>query len=245
MSKDKLFDRKVPVGDFTFNKEVADVFDDMLNRSIPMYEVIQRTLMEMAFNFVQPETNIYDLGCSTGTTLMILAKHLRQVKQDPLCFIGLDLSSAMLTKTREKFEKNNIKGYKLFKHDLNEDFKFENSSCIFMNWTLQFVRPINRPKLLKSIYDGLNENGALIMVEKVIVKNPMLNRLYIDLYHNFKKRQAYSELEISKKREALENVLVPYRVEENCDLLYKTGFSIVDIFFKWYNFCGIIAQKRG
>jgi tRNA (cmo5U34)-methyltransferase len=112
-----------------------------------------------------------------------------------------------------------------------------------MNWTLQFVRPINRLKLMRSIYKGLNKEGIFIMVEKVVVKNSMLNRSYIDLYYNFKKRQGYSELEISKKREALENVLVPYRVEENYELLSSAGFATIDTFFKWYNFCGFVALK--
>jgi len=244
MQKDKLFDRKVPVGDFTFNEDVANVFDDMLARSVPFYSEIQRMLIEMAMNFVETGTNVYDLGCSTGTTLAMLGTHLKEMGKDKVCLVGLDSSGEMLKKTSEKLEKYSIKNYKLHEHDLNEDFKFSNASCAFITWTLQFVRPLNREKFLKSIFNGLNDGGILLLVEKVVAKNSMLNRLFIDFYYNFEKRRGYSELEISKKREALENVLVPYRLEENLELLRKSGFSTTDVFFKWYNFCGIVAQKR-
>lgn len=243
MAKDRLFDRKVPVGDFTFNKKIANVFDDMLNRSVPLYGEVQRMLIELAVNFIQPKTNVYDLGCSTGTTLIRLSNYLKEMGQRSINLVGLDSSSAMLAKTRENLRKNKVTNYILYRHDLNECFKFKNASCVFLNWTLQFVRPVSRPMLLKSIYDGLNREGVLLLMEKIIGKDSMLARLYIDLYHNFKKRQGYSDLEIMKKREALENVLVPYRLDEDCELLERAGFSKVDIFFKWYNFAGFIAVK--
>jgi len=109
--------------------------------------------------------------------------------------------------------------------------------------TLQFVRPLYRDALLASIYQGMNENGCLILVEKVLGESSTLNRLYIKYYYDFKRQNGYSDLEISQKREALENVLIPYKLLENRELLLRTGFRSVDVFFKWYNFCGIIAVK--
>jgi tRNA (cmo5U34)-methyltransferase len=109
--------------------------------------------------------------------------------------------------------------------------------------TLQFVRPLVRNRLVESIQRGMTDNGCLILVEKVLGENSTFNRLFIKHYYEMKMRNGYSELEIAQKREALENVLVPYRLEENKAMLNEAGFRHVDVFFKWYNFCGIIAIK--
>ena len=109
--------------------------------------------------------------------------------------------------------------------------------------TLMFIRPLNREKLMASIYSGMNENGCLLLVEKVLGDGSLFNRLFIERYYAYKRRMGYSELEISQKREALENVLIPYRLQENRDLLLKAGFREVEVFFKWYNFAGFVAVK--
>ena len=109
--------------------------------------------------------------------------------------------------------------------------------------TLQFIRPLRRERLMADIYRGLQENGALIIVEKVLGEDSMFNRLFIKYYYDMKRRHGYSDLEIAQKREALENVLIPYKLLENRELLLNTGFRYVDVFFKWYNFCGIVAVK--
>jgi tRNA (cmo5U34)-methyltransferase len=128
--------------------------------------------------------------------------------------------------------------------DLNKmDFDLSNASVVTMNWTLQFVRPLYREKLIRKINKGLVKNGALILCEKVLVEDSMLNRLYIELYYNFKRRQGYSEMEIAQKREALENILIPYRADENTELLKKSGFRTVDSLFRWYNWASFIAIK--
>jgi tRNA (cmo5U34)-methyltransferase len=112
-----------------------------------------------------------------------------------------------------------------------------------MNWTLQFVRPIHRETVLHRVHDCLKPGGALLLSEKVLVEDSLLNRLYIELYYRFKGRQGYTTEEIQRKRESLENVLVPYRVEENLELLHRCGFPSVDMFFRWYNWAGIVAHK--
>ncbi|MNL47426.1 tRNA (cmo5U34)-methyltransferase [compost metagenome] len=110
--------------------------------------------------------------------------------------------------------------------------------------TLQFVRPLYRERLLKNIYDGLNPGGVLLLVEKVLAESSIFNRDFIKYYYNYKRRNHYSELEISQKREALENVLIPYKLSENMLLLKEAGFADCEIFFKWYNFSGMIAHKK-
>jgi tRNA (cmo5U34)-methyltransferase len=127
--------------------------------------------------------------------------------------------------------------------DLNEGAQIENASLVSLVLTLQFIRPLHREKLVRDIAAGLNENGCLILVEKVLGEDSLFNRQFIKYYYDYKARVGYSELEIRQKREALENVLIPYKLLENRELLLRSGFRYVDTFFKWYNFCGMVAVK--
>lgn len=241
MKKDQLFTEMKPASDFDFGAQTAAVFDDMLERSIPQYRELQRMIAELAGEFAVDGSTIYDLGCSTGITLRTLVNAVdKQVR-----FVGVDNSEAMLEKARENFKAQGIsKDYSFIAGDLNEGVKLDNASVVVLNLTLQFVRPLYRDLLIRSIYAGLRENGCLIVIEKVLGNDSMFNRMFIKYYYDMKKRNGYSELEIARKREALENVLIPYRVDENNELLRKNGFEHVDIFFKWYNFCGILAVKQ-
>jgi len=228
------------VSDFNFGKQVADVFDDMLVRSVPFYTEVQRMIGEMASDFAVGGTNVYDLGCSTGTTLI----NLDSVVCPEARFIGVDYSEEMLRKCELKLARCGAsRPIELRCCDLNKGIVVENASLVVMVLTLQFIRPLYRDKLIESILSGLNENGALILVEKVLGEDSLFNRLFIKYYYDLKMRNGYSELEISRKREALENVLVPYKLMENREMLLRAGFRYCDVFFKWYNFCGMIAVK--
>jgi len=241
MSKDEIFKENLPtIADFAFSGNVASVFDDMLERCVPMYKEIQRMIIELAIDFGVDGTNIYDLGCSTGTTLLNLGQNV----QSKVKFIGFDYSQEMLAKCRQKLVEHHFsRDYELICADLNQGVHIENASVVTMLLTLQFIRPLRRDKLIGNILRGLNENGCLILVEKVLGEDSFFNRLFIKYYYDFKKRNGYSELEIAQKREALENILIPYKLLENRELLLKEGFRYCDIFFKWYNFCGVVAVK--
>jgi len=240
---DRLFaERRGQIGDFNFGKETAAVFDDMLDRSVPFYGEIQRMIGELASDFVIEGSSIYDLGCSTANTFLSIGFHLSPdlgVK-----FVGLDSSDEMLRKAEHKLVSAKFPWpYVLNRQDLNEGVHIENASVALMVLTLQFVRPLNREALVSSLRQGMNHNGCLILVEKVLGEHSTFNRLFIDHYYAMKKRKGYSEIEIARKREALENVLIPYRLEENVRLLRRCGFQHIDVFFKWYNFCGLVAVK--
>jgi tRNA (cmo5U34)-methyltransferase len=239
--RDKVFDTEKPqIGDFTFNREVATVFDDMVTRSVPFYVEMQRMVMELAADFATPGSCVYDLGCSTGTTFLQLDPALAP----DVHFVGVDNSKEMLEKCRAKFESEGLtRPYELRCVDLNQGVAIENASVVLLILALQFIRPLYRDKLVADIYRGLNENGCLILVEKVLGEDSLFNRLFIKYYYDMKRRNGYSELEITQKREALENVLVPYKLLENREMLLRTGFRYVDVFFKWYNFCAIVAVK--
>src|SRR5678815_3922273 len=230
------------VADFEFGRDTAAVFDDMLDRSVPFYSEIQRMLGELVADFAVGGTSIYDLGCSTANAFLAAGAKLRP--DIDVRFIGLDLSEEMLRKAGQKLGAASVPWpYALKVHDLNDGVVVENASVVLMVLTLQFVRPLNREALMASLHQGLNHNGCLLLVEKVLGEHSTFNRLFIDHYYEMKRRKGYSEMEIAQKREALENVLVPYRLEENTRLLRRAGFQHVDVFFKWYNFCGIVAIK--
>jgi tRNA (cmo5U34)-methyltransferase len=239
-AKDEVFRETQSVGDFNFGEKVASVFDDMLDRSVPSYQEIQRMIAEMAADFAAEGTNVYDLGCSTGNTLLNLDVSVgKRVK-----FIGVDYSEEMLKRCRQKLAERGLQhDHELICADLNQGVRIENASMVLMVLTLQFVRPLYRDTLVKAILQGLNENGCLILVEKVLGEDSVFNRLFIKYYYDLKKRHGYSEMEIAKKRESLENVLVPYKLLENREMLLRAGFRYCEVFFKWYNFCGIVALK--
>ncbi len=241
MAKDHLFRKKRRVlTDFDFGKRTAEVFDDMLGRSVPGYAEVQRMMGEIAADFAVDGTNLYDLGCSTCTTFLALDKSVEKGVR----FVGIDASQEMLEHARAKLAKAQfVRDHELIQTDLNEGVRITDASVVILNLTLQFVRPLYRQQLIRSIAQGMREQGCLILVEKVIPRASMLNRLFIKYYYAFKQRQGYSQLEIAQKREALENVLVPYRLEENMELLRSSGFSQCEVFFKWYNFCGLLAIK--
>jgi tRNA (cmo5U34)-methyltransferase len=239
--KDRIFDGEGRISDFAFDEKVAGVFDDMVARSVPYYDEIQRLQVDLAVEFLpERESLVYDLGCSTGTTLHLLASH-------PRCpaaarFVGLDNSAAMLQKARGKLAAAGER-VELLEADLNAGVELRPCRIVFLNWTLQFVRPLYRETLVRRIFDALEPGGALFLSEKVLLSNSFLNRLYIEHYLVYKRARGYSDAEIQRKREALENVLVPYRLEENRLMLERAGFGTIDAFFRWLNFACLLAVK--
>ncbi len=241
MQKDIVFkDAQRPAYDFKFNKEVATVFDDMVVRSVPYYEEMQRMIAELTKDFAIKGTKVYDLGCSTGTTMINLDK----VLSEDIGLVGIDNSNEMLVKCEANLKEAGITRDVTYENqDLNCDVELNNASVVIFCLTLQFLRPLNREKILKKICESLPENGAIILIEKILTENSICNRLFIEHYYAFKKRNGYDEIEIAKKRESLENVLVPYQLSENEALLKSCGFRYTEVFFKWYNFTGLIAIK--
>lgn len=241
MAKDKLFSEKRDlIQNFNFGEATATVFDDMLDRSVPFYQEIQRMTGDLCEDFAVPGTNVYDLGCSTCNTFFAIEK---LIPEDCTC-VGLDASPEMIEKARAKLEARQFsRPCRLECVDLNKGVAITNASVVILTLTLQFVRPLFREKVIESIAAGLNPDGCLILVEKVLTENSTLNRLFIKHYYEMKARNGYSQTEIAQKREALENVLIPYHYDENRDLLLKHGFKACDVFFRWYNFCGMVAIK--
>lgn len=242
MQKDHLFrEKREKIDDFHFGEDTARVFDDMLDRSVPFYGEIQRMMAELCSDFAVPGSRLYDLGCSTGNTLLCLDRLLPQEVR----FVGVDASPEMLNQARNKLAASGSpRSFDLVQQNLEQGLVVEDASVVILNLTLQFVRPLYRDRLIADLARGLRNEGCLILVEKLVSHNSALNRLFIRNYYQFKQRNGYSELEIAQKREALENVLIPYQLEENRELLLRNGFSDVEVFFRWYNFCGMLAVMQ-
>ncbi|MEK6202344.1 MAG: carboxy-S-adenosyl-L-methionine synthase CmoA [Desulfobulbaceae bacterium] len=240
--KDTLFAVNQVEEDFVFSEHVAQVFDDMLDRSIPFYQEVIKGTAQLLDIFLQQNDTVIDLGCATGTTLLQLA---RLLPDKGLQFTGIDNSPAMLHKARLKAEMFSKQDQVTFISQDITDLEQADTGAYLLNYTLQFIRPLRREDFIHRLYDNLRPGGVLILSEKKISHDPLLNRKFIDIYHQFKLERGYSELEIAKKREALENILIPFSIEENRELLLDAGFASVETFFQWFNFVSFIAIKPG
>ncbi|WP_458699600.1 carboxy-S-adenosyl-L-methionine synthase CmoA [Sulfurospirillum sp. 1307] len=232
---DKVFTKPIKK-QFEFDESVASVFDDMLVRSIPFYKEVISLICDFIKLHVKDDASIIDLGCSTANTLL----HLYQ-KSHNYKLLGIDNSEAMLENARKKIQAYGA-NIELICEDITKT-KLSNADVIIANYMLQFIRPLKRADFVKNVYNSLNQDGIFIFSEKIIFDDKVLNKEMIDLYYNFKKSQGYSEFEISQKREALENVLVPYSEDENKQLIKDAGFSTIETIFKYGNFVTFLAKK--
>ena len=232
---DNIFNKDIQK-QFEFDSEVADVFDDMIDRSVPFYKENINLSINIIKNYLSQNDKVLDLGSSTGTFLIHLAKLNKN-----LSLVGIDNSSAMIQKAQKKAKAFGV-DIKFIEKDFLE-YDFDRNNLILANYTIQFIRPIKREKLISKIYNSLTNEGIFLMSEKLISEDKKLNKILIDEYYNYKKQKGYSEYEIAKKREALENVLIPYTQEENIEMLKNAGFKHIEIIFRWCNFATFLAIK--
>jgi tRNA (cmo5U34)-methyltransferase len=203
MVRDTLFNTKAPADKFEFNERVAEVFDDMLDRSVPFYKQVIEMTAEILGRSLLAGDAVHDLGCSTGTMLLHLARILETRN---LRFVGVDNSKAMLDKALRKAEMFSLDDRIVFIEQDITQADFSGAGGVILNYTLQFIKPAVRPEFLKKIYNGLRTRGVLILSEKIVSPHKEINEQFQGSYYQYKKRRGYSELEIANKREALENV---------------------------------------
>ena len=228
------------IPEFSFGESVATVFDDMISRSVPLYHDVQTATARLTGRLAQPNTVVYDLGCASGTTLVLLAQELQN---EPIEIIGVDNSAPMLAHCRQKLAAAGFaERVRIVEADVCS-FTPTGASVIVLNYTMQFLPPAARPELLSKLFNSLLPGGALLLSEKVTHRSETLNRVLYEMHHEFKKENGYSTLEIAQKRDAIENVLRPLSTEENVRLLNEAGFREVEIFAKWYNFASFIAFR--
>lgn len=238
---DKIYDKEQQkVENFSFNRQVVDVFPDMIERSVPGYLKIIDGVGRLAGKFAQANTCIYDLGCSLGAVSLSIAKYNQQ---DNVQIVGVDNSAAMVERCQR-----HVNSYKfatpvvITEADIM-DIEIEQSSVIVMNFTLQFIAPSLRDTLMSKLYRALVPGGILILSEKIKLGHETMDSAVIDLHHDFKRENGYSNLEISQKRTALENVMIldEYSVHE--ERLLSAGFEAVSIWYQQFNFVSFFAIK--
>lgn len=228
------------IANFAFDEKVAAVFPDMIQRSVPGYNTIIAMTGVLAERYAQAGSVCYDLGCSLGASTLSIAQHI----DDKNCqIIGIDNSAAMLKKCQQQID---AKGYKtpitLICNDINA-VDITNASVVVLNFTLQFIPVEQRQALISRIANGMNKGGILILSEKIIFEDPHLQALNTDLHHSFKRGNGYSDMEISQKRTAIENVLIPETINKHQQRLKAAGFESIDVWFQCFNFASLVAIK--
>ncbi len=236
MEKDDVFTKPIEKK-FEFDEAVASVFDDMLSRSVPFYDEVRGLIISLILAEAREGMKVLDLGSSTAKFLLDLHSKAEVTMQ----LKGIDNSPAMLERARQKSQAFGA-NIDLELADMLT-YPYEKEDVIVANYTLQFIRPMQRLDLVKRIYEGLNEDGMFIFSEKVVFEDKKFDKQMIDIYYDYKKAQGYSEYEIAQKREALENVLIPFTIDENIRMCEEAGFGSVDTIFQWANFVTFVAKK--
>jgi len=238
---DKVFSKPLDeIDDFNFDDSVAEVFPDMIKRSVPGYESIIRHLGAFARLFVTDNSNVYDLGSSLGAASMSIR---RNIVSEGVEIIAVDNSGAMVERSKKIFDAYASRVPIRLLQDNIENVDIDNASMVVLNFTLQFVQKEARTSLLKKIAHGLNPGGLLVLSEKIRFDNAVTQKVIDDMHLDFKRENGYSELEISQKREALQNILLPETLDEHRNRLLACGFRSADIWYQQYNFASIVAIK--
>ncbi len=245
MAKDRIYAAN-ETGDepFRFNADVAQVFPDMLRRSIPGYAASLEAIGSLAARYVTAGTNCYDLGCSLGAATIAMRQGIRV----PDCRIfAVDNAPAMIERCEQLIATDSQAHrsrtpVEVLLGDLR-DVTIANATMVVMNYTLQFLDLAGRDALIQKIFDGLRPGGLFLLSEKVVDTDPHMETLLVDLHHEHKRRNAYSELEISRKRAALENVLIPETVAAHRERLERAGFAHSGVWLRYFNFVSIVAIK--
>lgn len=238
--KDSIYAHEQTVKDFTFDQHVVEVFPDMIQRSVPGYATIVSTMGKLAGIYAQSNSNLYDLGCSLGAVTLSMR---RNIAKENCKIIAIDNSEAMVERC-----KLHLQGFRsdvpvqVELGDIN-DVALSNASVVAMNFTLQFISPDQRVALLKKIYSALKPGGVLLLSEKVRGEDDFNDNLLIDLHHDFKRANGYSELEISQKRTAIENVMITDKLSAHHERLSSIGFKQVQVWYQCFNFCSLVAVK--
>lgn len=241
MAKDLIYQqREGPAGSFEFSAAVAEVFPDMLRRSIPGYDVSIAAIGALAGRFVRPDTRCYDLGCSLGAASAAMQDNISV----PGCeIIAIDQAPAMVERCREHFAARPGQATVEIREADIRDVAIENASMVAMNYTLQFLPPGERLGLLMRICAGMIPGGVFVLSEKVVHDDEDIEALLVGLHHDFKRANAYSDLEISRKRTALENVLVPETTDTHLKRMKNAGFGHAEVWLKHFNFLSIVAIR--
>ena len=244
MSEDSIYKADPGAEPFRFNEAVASVFPDMLKRSIPGYEASIEATGSLAARYVRANSVCYDLGCSLGAATIAMRQGIRE----PGCrIVAVDAAEAMIERCRAVVAADQQRDAAGAPGDVVcgdiRDIDIDNASMVVLNYTLQFLPVDERAALLEKVRAGMHAGGLLLLSEKVVDEDPQMEQLLVDLHHEHKRRNNYSALEISRKRAALENVLIPETVAAHRERLCAAGFAKSAVWLRYFNFVSIIAIR--
>lgn len=244
MTTDEIYKQQQDDTPFRFNDDVARVFPDMLRRSIPGYAATIEAIGSLAARYVKQDSACYDLGCSLGAATLAMRQG---INASGCQILAVDSAPAMTSRCREVIAEDD----RLFSPDTDvkvlaadvRDIDISNASMVVLNYTLQFLAMDDRDALMRKICKGLNDGGVLVLSEKVIDENAEMESLLVDLHHQHKRRNNYSAMEVSRKRAAIENVLIPETVANHRQRLADAGFRQSSVWLRYFNFVSIVAFR--
>lgn len=227
--------------DFDFDEKVAEVFPDMIQRSVPGYGTMISTIGILAAKYAQENSRCYDLGCSLGAVSLAMRQ---RIKQPGCTIVAVDNSEAMVERGRDLLSSDTSSNVlvEMLCADIL-DVTIEEASVVVLNFTLQFIPPDVRQSLITRIYQGLNPGGILILSEKVAFDDQFKQDFHSEAHHDFKRANGYSDLEISQKRTALERVMIPETIACHQQRLKTAGFAMSEVWFQCFNFTSMAAIK--
>ena len=240
MNKDTLYTSLLSqAGDFRFDEQVVSVFPDMIARSVPGYGSMLAVIGQLTERLVRAQTDVWDLGCSLGAA----TKQICALAPASVTVHAVDKSHAMIKELREASARwSHSCTLRIEEQDLRE-IEVTNASLVVMNLTLQFIAPSERDNVIHRIAAGILPGGALLLSEKICFEEPVTQELMTELHHDFKRANGYSDLEIARKRTAIENMLIPESLDRHCQRLSDSGFRQVIPWFQCFNFCSILAIR--
>jgi len=244
-NRDNIYqDAQDKVENFSFDDTVVSVFEDMISRSVPGYLQILNLIPTLVKQFHIKNGNYYDLGCSLGAGMLAIANGLNSVNSKTRRqIIGIDSSNAMINQAKQVLNKTPQQQFFELKCEDIADTNINNAALVLMNFTLQFIQLEKRNALIQNIHDNLLENGILVISEKIKFADEREQRALTNIHHQFKADQGYSELEISQKRDAIENVLIPETLDNHINRLKDVGFKVVTPWVQNLQFISILAIK--
>ncbi|WP_116369087.1 carboxy-S-adenosyl-L-methionine synthase CmoA [Parahaliea mediterranea] len=240
-SRDNIYAEPVDPGLFRFDDKVARVFPDMIKRSVPGYSTIVAMTGLLAGRYATPGSKLFDLGCSLGASTLAMRQNVHHSDCE---IIGVDNSQAMLERCRSVIDTDSHEVPVTLQCANLQDVAIADASVVVLNFTLQFIPREERDAVIGRIHQGLRPSGIMVLSEKVTFEDPHLDELNIDLHHNFKRANGYSDLEIAQKRQALENYLRPETLAEHKQRIADAGFDSCDVWFQCFNFASLVALKR-
>ncbi|GAB6089612.1 carboxy-S-adenosyl-L-methionine synthase CmoA [Spirochaeta dissipatitropha] len=239
-SEDTIYRNNAGPDPFLFNEQVVRVFPDMINRSVPGYADILQGIGLLTRRYVQEHSRCYDLGCSLGAATLQMRHNIVVPGVE---IVAVDSSPAMIQRCRSLVDEDSSVSKVLLLEKNIEDIEISRASVVVSNFTLQFIAPENRYPLMKRIFEGMLPGGILLISEKLSVPDEAERLFLQEIHTDFKRRNGYSDLEIARKRQALENVLVPWSSEEYTAVMKNAGFGLVVQWYQYFQFAGFAAVK--